>query len=65
MLGLVGTIGVIAQMAVMALGYDVKFAMACGLVACVAWLGHAIKQHDGWLFATNAIVGIFALGGLT
>lgn len=64
MLGLIGTLGVIAQMAAMAAGIDVKIAMTFGLFACVAWLGHAIKQRDGWLFATNSIVAGFATWGL-
>lgn len=65
MFGMLGTLGVIAQMAAMAFGYGVQLAMLFGLFACAAWLGHAIKQRDGWLFATNAIVAGFATWGLT
>ena len=65
MLGFLGTLGVIAQMATMASGFDVKIAMAFGLFACAAWLGHAIKHRDGWLFATNSVVAGFAAWGLT
>lgn len=64
MFGLLGTLGVIAQMATMAAGYDVKIAMIFGLFACAAWLGHAMKYRDGWLFATNSVVAGFATWGL-
>ncbi len=64
MFGLFGTLGVIAQMAAMAFGYGVQLAMIFGFFACMAWLGHAIKHRDGWLFTTNTIVAGFAIWGL-
>lgn len=64
MFGMIGTLGVIAQMAAMSLGYGVQLAMMFGLVACAAWVGHSIKNGDGWLFATNTVVAGFALWGL-
>jgi hypothetical protein len=64
MLGLLGTLGVVAQMAALALGFSASVAMSFGLFACIAWLGHAMKQRDGWLFATNSLVAGFATWGL-
>lgn len=64
MLGLIGTLAVIAQMATMAAGIDVKIAMMFGLIACIAWSGHAIKHRDGWLLTTNTVVAGFATWGL-
>lgn len=65
MFGMFGTIAVIGQMAAMSLGYGVQIAMTIGLFACIAWLGHAIKNNDGWLFATNVIVSGFAIWGIS
>ena len=65
MLGLIGTLGVIAQMAAIATGLGVEAAMTIGLFACVAWVAHSIKQRDGWLLMTNIAVGGFALWGLS
>lgn len=64
MLGLIGTLAVVAQMATMAAGIDVKIAMIFGLIACAAWSGHAIKHRDRWLLATNMMVAGFATWGL-
>lgn len=65
MFGMLGTVAVISQMAAMALGYGVQIAMTIGLFACIAWIGHAIKHKDKWLFATNLVVSIFAIWGIT
>jgi undecaprenyl pyrophosphate phosphatase UppP len=65
MFGMLGTIAVVMQMAAMAFGYGVQVAMTIGLFACAAWLAHAIKQHDGWLFATNITVAGFAIWGIS
>lgn len=64
MFGMIGTLGVIAQMAALSLGYDVRLAMAVGLTACGAWIIHSIRQGDGWLLTTNAVVAGFAAWGL-
>lgn len=65
MFGLVGTVLVITQMALMALGYEVTLAMAAGLIAAICWMFHAIKRRDSWLLYVNASVFGFALYGLT
>ena len=64
MFGMLGTLGVVAQMAAMSLGYGVQLAMAFGLVACGAWIAHSLKNGDGWLLTTNAVVAGFAAWGL-
>lgn len=64
MIGAVGTVLVVAQMAALALQFDTRLAMAVGLVASLCWLVHATKNRDFWLFVTNASVGSFAVWGL-
>lgn len=64
MFGMIGTLGVVAQMAALSLGYNVQLAMTIGLTACVAWIIHSIKNRDGWLLTTNAVVAGFAAWGL-
>lgn len=65
MFGIIGTISVVCQMALLSTGYSVKLALICGLVACAAWLGHAMANKDRSLFITNVIVAGFAVFGLT
>jgi len=65
MFGMIGTLGVIVQMAALSFGYSVKLAMVIGLAACVAWIIHSVKQGDGWLLTTNAVVAGFAAWGLS
>jgi hypothetical protein len=64
MFGIIGTIGVVCQMALLSTGYSVKLALICGLVACAAWLGHAMVNKDRSLFVTNIVVAGFAVLGL-
>ena len=64
MLGVIGTIGVTAQMATLALGYDTRIAMLIGFFACIAWIAHSLKNKDHWLLTTNAVVAGFALWGI-
>jgi hypothetical protein len=64
MFGIVGTIGVIIQMALISTGFNTKIAMVIGLISCVAWVGHSIKQQDRNLLITNVIVAGFAVWGL-
>lgn len=64
MFGIIGTIGVVCQMALLSTGFSIKLTMGVGLVACAAWIGHAIKQHDNPLLVTNIVVAGFALFGL-
>jgi len=64
MLGLLGTVGVVGQMALISTGYNTKLALLVGLVSCAAWVGHSIKQGDRNLLITNIIVAGFAVWGL-
>ena len=64
MFGLIGTIGVISQMAMLAFGYAPALAMAIGSVAALAWIAHAIRNRDRWLLTVNASVLMFATYGL-
>jgi len=64
MLGFIGTIGVIAQMALLSLGYAPALAMAAGLIASACWVAYAIIKRDGWLMAVNVSVFGFATYGL-
>ena len=64
MLGLLGTVGVVIQMALISTGFNTKLALLVGLVSCAAWTGHAIKQKDRNLLITNIIVAGFAVWGL-
>jgi uncharacterized membrane protein (DUF4010 family) len=64
MFGIIGTIGVICQMAMLSLGFDTKIALLFGLVACAAWLGHSMINKDRSLFVTNVVVAGFAVFGL-
>ena len=60
MFGAIGTLGVVAQMALLAFGYSPLVAMAVGLVAALAWIAHALRQGDKWLLTVNSIVLMFA-----
>ena len=64
MFDLLGTAGVVAQMAMLAFGFSTVYAMAVGLIAAVAWIAHATKRRDAWLLTVNSIVGCFAVYGL-
>lgn len=64
MLGILGTVGVVGQMALISTGYSTKLALLVGLVSCGAWIGHSIKQGDRNLLITNVIVAGFAVWGL-
>jgi len=64
MFGIVGTIGVIAQMALLAFGAPIHAALLIGLCAAVCWIFHALERSDKALLITNLVVGIFAFIGL-
>ena len=64
MLGVLGTVGVVIQMALLSTGFSTKLALLVGLVSCGAWVGHSIKQKDRNLLLTNIIVAGFAVWGL-
>jgi len=38
--------------------------MLIGLIGCAAWIAHAVKNKDKWLFTTNGVVAMFAVYGL-
>ena len=60
MFGAIGTLGVVSQMALLAFGFSPMVAMVVGLVAALAWIGHALMQGDKWLLTVNSIVLMFA-----
>lgn len=64
MIGALGTVLVVAQMAALALEFDTRLVMTIGLFAAGCWAIHSIKHQDKWLLITNATVGGFALWGL-
>ena len=64
MLGIIGTIAVIAQMALLSVGYDPKIAMLAGLIGCCAWVGHALSKSDHPLLVTNLVVAGFGVWGI-
>lgn len=64
MFGIIGTLGVITQMALLSTGYDPKTAMMIGLASCAAWVGHAFIKRDRALMVTNIVVAGFATWGI-
>lgn len=60
-----GTVLVIAQMALLSLQFDNSLILAIGLGAAICWSIYAINNSDKWLFITNAAVGGFAIFGLS
>lgn len=64
MFGIVGTVGVVIQMALISAGYNTKLALLVGLVSCAAWVGQSIKQKDHNVLITNIIVAGFSVWGL-
>lgn len=59
-----GTVLVIAQMALLSLQFDSVLVLTVGLIAAICWAIYALKNSDKWLFVTNAAVGGFAIFGL-
>jgi len=64
MLGLVATVLVVSQMALLALGYNPTVAMLVGGLASILWIGYAVRRNDRWILAVNSAVLLFALLGL-
>jgi hypothetical protein len=64
MFGAPAAVLVVLQMALLANGFEVKAAMAVGILACVLWLIHAAIKKDKWLAATNAVVMLYAIQGV-
>ena len=65
MFGIIGTVGVVAQMAMLAAQLDTRLAMAVGLVSAGCWIMHAIYKRDQALFVTNIVVAGFAAWGIS
>ena len=63
-MALLGTLLVIAQMALLSFNAATTIVLSVGFCAAICWAIHATKQRDKWLFITNATVGCFALFGL-
>lgn len=64
MFGIVGTLGVITQMALLAFGAPTHAALLIGLLAAICWIFHALERNDKALIVTNLVVGTFAFIGL-
>lgn len=64
MLGFIGTLLVVAQMAMLSNGIDSQSVMLAGLIASMVWMCHAVKVKDKWILLTNVAVGSFAIWGL-
>lgn len=65
MIGFLATVSVVLQMAFMAFGINTHVVMAVGLLGCVAWIIHSIRNNDMWLLVTNIVIGGFAIYGLS
>lgn len=59
-----GTVLVIAQMALLSLEFSTIFVLIVGLSASICWAAYALKNSDKWLLITNVAVGGFAIYGL-
>lgn len=59
-----GTVLVIAQMALLSIEFDNSLILIVGLSAAICWALYAINNRDKWLFITNIAVGGFAIYGL-
>ena len=55
MLGLVATLLVVSQMALLAMGYDPIVAMLIGGLASILWIGYAVRQNDRWILAVIVV----------
>ena len=64
MLGMVGTVLVISQMAGLSLGVPAAQLLVVGLISAIVWSIRAISLKDKWLLLTNVAVGGFAIYGL-
>ena len=64
MLGMVATLLVVSQMAMLAMGYSPIVAMLIGGLASILRIGYAVRQNDRWILAVNSAVLFFAILGL-
>lgn len=64
MFGIVGTVAVVLQMALLAFGAPIHAALFVGLLGAGCWIFHAIERNDRALLVTNLVVGTFAFVGL-
>jgi len=60
-----GTVLVIAQMALLSFNMPSIIILSVGLAAAICWSVYAINNNDRWLLITNATVGGFAIWGLS
>jgi len=63
-MAILGTVLVIAQMALLSFNASTVIVLSVGLCAAICWGIYAAKKQDKWLLVTNATVGGFALFGL-
>ncbi len=64
MFGIVGSLLVIGQMALLSLGAPIHVALFLGLGAAGCWIFHALERGDRALLFVNVVVGGFAFVGL-
>ena len=63
MMGALGTVLVIAQMAALSFGFAAEYALTFGFFAACCWIAHAIQKRDQWILYTNtAILGFAGFG---
>jgi hypothetical protein len=63
-MAILGTVLVIAQMALLSSNAPTVIVLSVGLCAAICWGIYAAMRRDKWLLVTNATVGAFALFGL-
>jgi len=64
MFGFLGTVLVVAQMIMLAIGQPAELALTFGLFAAVCWMLYAIQQRDQWILYTNTFIFGIATYGL-
>lgn len=61
---ILGTVGIIIQMALLAIDFDKSIALSIGFAAAICWIVAGLYENNRWLIATNVAVGCFALYGV-
>ena len=64
MFGIIGSLLVIIQMALLSIGEPTHTALLFGLLAAGCWIFHALERNDKALLFVNLAVGGFAFYGL-
>ena len=64
MFGIIGSLLIILQMALLSFDYPREYALTVSLLACCSWVIHSIKHKDNSLLFTNFVVMGFSTWGL-